>query len=164
MRYLPSLYKARGVPLKQPVCAICIDRTRGKTARVDFGYGVHVWLCAGHASVDFLTARSGRDAVLTLMRMWQAQGCYTQARKRALDAHLASLRSRPRRPPGSYAWPAVRAKAERCFAAGAAAAPVAQRIQQATYGDATAPSLRTIRRWRADRRWLARQATPPAPP
>lgn len=161
MRYLPTLYKARGVPLKQPVCAICIDRTRGKTTRVDFGYGVHVWLCTGHASVDFLTARSGRDAVLTLMRMWQAQGCYTQARKRPLDAHLASLKTRPRRRPGSYAWPAVRARAERWFAAGAGTAPVVDRIQQRAYGGATAPSLRTIRRWRSDRRWLTAAAGPP---
>src|SRR3954467_11087114 len=25
MTYLPSLYKCRGVPLKSPVCAICLD-------------------------------------------------------------------------------------------------------------------------------------------
>lgn len=161
MRYLPSLYKARGVPTKQPVCAICIDRTRGKTTRVDFGYGVHVWLCEGHASVEFLTGRSARDAVLTLMGIWQAQGCYTQARKRALDAHIASLKMKPRKRPGSYAWPAVRARAERWFAAGAATAPVATRIHQATYGDGTGPSLRTIRRWRSDRRWLTAAAGPP---
>src|SRR5689334_14561595 len=95
-----------GVPAKQRVCAICVDRTRGRTTRVDFGYGVAVWLCAGHAGVGFLTARSGRDAVLTLMRTCEAHGCYTANRKKALDAHLAALRGpRPRRRPGSYAWP-----------------------------------------------------------
>src|SRR5262245_18278086 len=26
----PTLYKARQVPTKQPVCAICVDRTRGR--------------------------------------------------------------------------------------------------------------------------------------
>ena len=30
----PTLYKARNVPTKQPVCAICVDRTRGRTQRV----------------------------------------------------------------------------------------------------------------------------------
>ncbi len=89
--YLPSLYKARKVPTKQPVCAICVDRTRGRTQRVSFGYGVEVWLCEGHASVAFLTQRSGRDLVLTLTAVWRANGCLTAARHRAMDAHLASL-------------------------------------------------------------------------
>ena len=31
---LPTLYKARDVPTKQPVCAICVDRTRGKTHKL----------------------------------------------------------------------------------------------------------------------------------
>ena len=45
-----TLYKARGVPTKQQVCAICVDRTRGKTGRLDLGRGVTVWLCADHGS------------------------------------------------------------------------------------------------------------------
>jgi hypothetical protein len=53
----PTLYKARGVPTKQPVCAICLDRTRGRTTRLDLGHGVHVWLCAPHASLEFQTHR-----------------------------------------------------------------------------------------------------------
>ena len=156
------MYKARHVPLKQPVCAICVDRTRGKTSRVEFGYGVAVWLCAGHASVEFLTARSGRDVVLTLMRIWQAHGCYTAARQKALDAHLAALRGAPpRRRAGSYAWPAVRLRAEQLFASGAPLASVTQRVVDADYGVGTPPSPRTIRRWHTDRRWLSRP--PPAP-
>src|SRR5207245_2405355 len=111
--YLPSLYKARNVPTKQPVCAICVDRTRGKTQRVGFGYGVEVWLCAGHASAAFQRQRSGRDLVLTLTELWRANGCLTVARRKAMDAHVASLKPRPQRPrPGSYAWPRVRATAE----------------------------------------------------
>jgi hypothetical protein len=31
MTRLPSLYKCRGVPVKSPICAICLDRTRGRT-------------------------------------------------------------------------------------------------------------------------------------
>ena len=102
--YLPTLYKARGLSTKQPVCAICVERTRGRTQRVALGYGVTVWLCAGHASSDFQRRRSGRDFVRTLSGIWQASGCLTAARSRALHAHLASLQARPRRPlPGSYA-------------------------------------------------------------
>src|SRR6188472_3647221 len=97
--YLPSLYKARKVPTKQPVCAICVDRTRGKTQRVWFGYGVEVWLCEGHASVSFLTQRGGRDLVLTLSGVWRASVCLTVARRGAMEADLAALRPRPRRPP-----------------------------------------------------------------
>ena len=51
--YLPTLYKARRVPTKQPVCAICVDRTRAKTQRLTLTHGVAVWLCAPHASVEF---------------------------------------------------------------------------------------------------------------
>ena len=73
--YAFSLYKARKVPTKSPVCAICVDRTRGTTHQVRFGYGVSVWLCQTHASVEFLTGRSGRDLVVTLMGIWRANGC-----------------------------------------------------------------------------------------
>jgi hypothetical protein len=158
--YLPSLYKARKVPAKQPVCAICVDRTRGRTQRVGFGYGVEVWLCEGHASVAFLTQRSGRDLVLTLTGVWRASGCLTAARHRAMDAHLAALRARPRRSrPGSYAWPKMRLRAERAFAKGAPVAIVRTHILAATYTNAEPPSRRTIQRWHHERRW----ALPPPP-
>jgi hypothetical protein len=85
---LPTLYKARNLPLKRPVCAICIDRTKGRTEEIRLGYRVTVWLCPGHASQAFQTKRSGRDFARTLMGVWQANGCMTQARHRALDAHL----------------------------------------------------------------------------
>jgi hypothetical protein len=154
---LPTLYKARRVPTKQPVCAICIDRTRGRTTRVDFSYGVSIWLCQGHASTDFLTGRSGRDAVLTLMRTWQANGCLTTARHKALNAHLAGLKPRPpRRTPGSYAWPAMRLRAEMLFAAGHTIHTVQERLARGRYGDCRQPSHSTIRRWHRERRWTAR--------
>jgi len=85
-----TLYKARGLPTKHPVCAICVDRTRGKTARLDLGRGVTVWLCADHGSERFRTSRSGRDFVLTLDRLWKANGCMTKQRSRALNDHLAA--------------------------------------------------------------------------
>lgn len=160
-----TLYKARNVPTKSPCCAICLDRTRGRTTKVAFGYGVVVWLCADHSSVDFLTRRSGRDLVVTLSGLWQASGGMTASRHRAMMAHLAGLKVRPRKPlPGSYAWPRVRVRAEQLFAAGHPTARVDSSIRRADFGVAEPPSARTVRRWRAERRWLTTGAGGPKPP
>jgi hypothetical protein len=153
--YLATLYKARKVPHKSPPCAICVDRTRGRTQEVAFGYGVKVWLCAGHGSVEFMTQRGGRDLVLTLMQLWKAHGCLTVARHKALDAHLAALAPRPARPrPGSYAWPKLRVHAERLFSTGTPLRDVQWHILTISYRNAEPPSRRTVRRWHAQRRWL----------
>jgi len=153
---LPTLYKARNLPLKRPVCAICVDRTRGRTEEIRLGYRVTVWLCPGHASQAFQTKRSGRDFVRTLMGVWQANGCMTQARHRALDAHLAQLNARPpRRRPGSYAWPELRRRLEARYAQGAPpAAP--KHTHPCETCTAHTPSRRTLQRWHAERRWLNR--------
>ncbi len=162
MPLLPTLYKARGVPTKQTVCAICADRTRGKTRRVELGYGVAVWLCEPHAG-GFLTMRRGRDLVITLSRLWQAHGCLTVPRKKALRAHLAALGSPkppPRPRPGSYTWPALRQLAEQRFAAGAPFhATRHELLALCPARPARPPSLRTLRRWYGERRWLS-----PEPP
>jgi hypothetical protein len=162
---LYTLYKARNVPTKSPCCAICLDRTRGRTQPVDFGYGVSVWLCADHASIEFLTRRSGRDLVVTLTGLWNAAGGMTAARHKAMTAHLDALTSRRRTRdlPGSYAWPRVRARAEQLFAAGRPLAPVDAAIRSADYGWAQPPSTRTVRRWRSQRRWLDRRPRAPDP-
>ena len=153
-----TLYKANGVPTKQQVCAICVDRTRGKTGRLDLGRGVTVWLCADHGSYEFRTRRSGRDFVLTLGRLWSAHGCLTKQRSRALDDHLAANRSAPpppRRRPGSYAWPALRREAEELFRQGANPAAVINQLRRRHADDyATVPSVRTMRRWYFERRWM----------
>jgi len=161
MPYLPTLYRAK-VPTKQTACAICLDRTRGKTQRVSFAYGVTVILCQGHASVEFLTQRGGRDLALTLMELWKAAGCLTTARHKALDAHLRALKPRrTRHQPGSYAWPALRLHAERLFATGTTRAAVTHRIHQTTFTNATPPSTRTIHRWHHQQRWLQPGRPPP---
>jgi hypothetical protein len=152
--YLPTLYKARKVPTKQVVCAICVERTRGRTRPVELGYG----LCTGHASREFMTQRGGRDFVLTLQRLRQAHDCLTVARSRALRRHLTAcsgVEARPR--PGSYTWPTLRRDAERAFAAGRPAEAVIAALRR-LHADGTAvpPSVRTMRRWNAERRWLAR--------
>jgi hypothetical protein len=154
--YLPTLYKARKVPTKQPVCAICIDRTRGRTQVVRLGYGVSVSLCERHASVEFQRQRNGRDFARTLLGVWEACGCLTAARHNAVRAHLASLLDRPARPrPGSYSWPELRRALEHAYAQGARPADTATHVHT-HYATCPAhpPSRRTLERWHAQRRWL----------
>jgi hypothetical protein len=160
--WMPTLYKARGVPTKGPVCAICAERTRGKTYLLDLGYGVRVYLCEGHSQAEFLERRNGRDLTLTLMRLWQAHGCMTKNRRRALDAYDERLRARRTPParsrPGSYAWPQLRHRAERAYAAGHHTTVVAEELRRLhANGPAKPPSVRTFVRWHAQRRW----STPP---
>jgi hypothetical protein len=164
MSFVPTLSKARRVPTKQAVCAICVERTRGKTELVRLGYGVTVWLCQAHASTRFQRQRSGRDFVLTPQRLWHAHGCLTAARRKALDAHLAALQGRAARPrPGSYAWPALRRQAEERFARGAHPLQIADQIRREYAAcPALPPSRRSLQRWHAERRWLA--AASPQPP
>jgi hypothetical protein len=156
----PTLYKARNVPLKRPVCAICVDRTRGRTERLQLTNRVGVWLCVDHGSAAFQTRRGGRDFVRTLMGVWKANDCLTAARNRALTAHLDHLKGQraSRRRPGTYSWPDLRHRLERRYAAGATPAQLTTAVH-ARYAEcpATPPSRRTIQRWHAQRRWV----TPP---
>ena len=66
MTRLPTLYKCRGVPVKSPICAICLDRTRGRTQVRELTHGVKLSLCDGHHSVAFLRSNAGRDFAATL--------------------------------------------------------------------------------------------------
>lgn len=156
----PTLYKARNVPRKQPVCAICVDRTRGRTERVQLTHRVGVWLCADHASPAFQTRRGGRDFVRTLAGVWKANDCLTAARDRALAAHHLTRLTEPPPPrprPGSYSWPDLRRLVERRYAAGATPAQLTPAVHvRYAPGPARPPSRRTIQRWHAQRRWLTR--------
>ena len=145
-----------------PVCAICLDRTRGVCRRIDLTHGVSVWLCAGHASPDYQRRHGGRDFAITLERVWQANGCLTASRRRALASHLRLLTHRPPRPkPGSHSWPELRRVVEGWFADGARLDEVNRRVAHRFRGaQARPPSIRTLARWRAERRWLS-DATPP---
>jgi hypothetical protein len=159
MTRLPSVYKARGIPVKSPLCAICVDRTRGKTRERQLTHGVKVFLCEGHDSVEFLRANAGRDFVVTLAAIWRAQGCMTRSRWRALDVHQRACRAlgRPteRPQPGSYAWPSLRREAEDAFAAGEHVLSVITRLRSRHALDqARIPSVRTMRRWFTQCRWL----------
>jgi hypothetical protein len=165
MTRLPSLYKCRGVPLKSPICAICLDRTRGRTQIRELTHGVTVSLCAGHHSVEFMRRNAGRDFAVTLLRIWRAQGCLTRARSRSLDAHLRAVSAAGaiarRLRPGSYAWPRLRREAEQCFARGDRVIATITRLRERhSGGHANVPSLRTMRRWFAQGRWLQPAPSP----
>ena len=155
--YLPTLYKARKGPTKQPPCCICVDRTRGRTQQLRLGYGVDIWLCAEHASAEFQRQRNGRDFELTLMRLWRAHGCWTLARQKALKAFTKAREAakQPRSKPGSYAWPDLRRRVETAYGQGAAPDWIHRQVRR-RYRDCPArpPSRRTLRRWHAERRWI----------
>jgi hypothetical protein len=165
MTRLPSLYKCRGVPVKSPVCAICLDRTRGRRLVRELTHGVKLSLCEGHHSVEFMRSNAGRDFAVTLSRVWSAQGCLTRARSLALGAHLRAIRATGtairRVRPGSYAWPRLRREAEGCFARGdGVLATIARLREQHARDHARVPSIRTMRRWFAQCRWLRAPVQP----
>lgn len=161
-----SLYK--GEPLgKLPPCAICVGAGRGARAELHLPGGVSVWLCADHRSEEFLCRRAGRDLVVSLMGVWRGAGCFTARRSRALDLHRARLRTgrTARDLPGSYAWPDLRREAEALFAAGHRPAAVITRLRERERrGPARPPSVRTMRRWFRDGRWLTGPPDPPSQP
>jgi hypothetical protein len=159
MTRLVSLYKARGVPVKSPLCAICIDRTRGKTLQRQLTHGVTIWLCEGHHSIEFMRHNAGRDFAVTLHRIWQSQGCLTRSRSKALTSHLTAIKTigrvLTRARPGSYAWPKLRREAEDAFARGELVLTTITRLRERHAHDhATVPSTRTMRRWFAQGRWM----------
>lgn len=160
-----SLYKARGMG-KLPPCAICMGPGAGGRAELHLPFGLKVWLCAEHRRPEFLTSRAGRDLVVSLMGVWRAAGCMTSTRGRALDSHLARLRSAPARAPrpGSYSWPVLRQEAEARFAGGEPPARVIADLRARHARDtANAPSRRTMQRWFAEGRWLSGGPTPGRP-
>jgi hypothetical protein len=157
-----TLYKA-GYGRKSPVCAVCLDRTRGLTSKVNVGYGQHVWLCAGHSSREFRFERGGRDFALTLMKIWTASGGLTRLRSLAIDAHLERVRRAVQPPdprkPGSYSWPELRAEIDERLARGEAFDEIVADVRR-RYASSAArlPADRTFRRWRSDPRPVRRPA------
>jgi hypothetical protein len=77
----------------------------------------------------------------------------------AIDHHINVVRALGRavvrRRPGSYAWPRLRRDAEACFARGERALTTITRLRERHARDhATVPSVRTMRRWFAEGRWM----------
>ena len=145
---------------KLPACAICGGPGRGKRERLHLSCGVGVWLCEAHRDPEFLTRRSGRDLAASLLHVWRAADCLTSKRSAAISSHLrrVALAAGRKRLPGSYAWPRLRAEAERRFARGEPPRAVIADLRRRHAGDeATVPSLRTMQRWFAEGRWLRRR-------
>jgi len=138
------------------LCAICADRTRGRTVALPLTHGVTVQLCERHASPEYQMRRDGLELTETLERLWHAHGCLTAARRRALTTHIALVTREPaaRARPGSYAWPELRQRAEAEFARGGPALPTIHRLRrEVAGGPVIPPSVRTMQRWHRQRRW-----------
>lgn len=167
---LPSHYKAEGQG-KGEACLICQTQTRGGAKAVYLGFGEYVFLCPGHASEEFRRKRNGRDFALSIWKASRSAGRMTKARRKALDRIFGELNGpKPDAPterqrPGSYAWPGARKAVEDACAKGAQAIGsirdvALKQIGKMALRTVSAPSDRTLRRWRADRRW----AEPPGAP
>ena len=144
-----------------PPCAICGYCGQGDQVLHHLTHGLAVWLCDAHRSDGFLCRRSGREFVERLAAVWVASGVLTVRKREALAAHLRRIEAAgmQRNRPGSYSWPVLRREAERRFAAGEAPAEVISELRL-TYrdGPAMVPSVRTMRRWFTQARWLASPA------
>jgi hypothetical protein len=158
----------------RPPCAICGHGGSGHREQRHLTHGISVWLCDAHRSDAFMKRRSGREFAERLSAVWAASGVLTVRRQDALEGHVrrVQMATAERHQPGSYSWPMLRREAERRFAAGEPPAQVIAELRQ-TYrdGPAMVPSLRTMRRWFTQARWLAsasnnrrRQSRPPATP
>ena len=157
-----SYYKAAWIG-KQPMCAICGGAGDGPRAEHHLTHGVSVWLCGAHRSDEFQRRRAGRDFVASLQAVWRAAGIRSKRHEAALSAHLDRVRRQPQRAqPGSYSWPSLRREAERRFSAGEQPRRVIEDLRRQHSGlPATVPSVRTMRRWFSQARWLAPPVSPP---
>ncbi len=141
------------------VCALCAGPGSGPVAEHHLTHGVSVFLCEAHRHDGYQRRRGGRDFADELAGMWGASGNLTPRHRRALSAHLrravrTNVAVGPL--PGSYSWPVLRAEAERRFAAGEPPRRVIYELRtRHTGGDAIVPSVRTMRRWFCEARWLA---------
>lgn len=142
----------------EPVCALCARATGEDVATHHLTHGITVLLCETHRSDTYLRANGGLRLVSELTGLWAASGALTRRRRAALHCHLQRiqcLEETTRERPGSYSWPRLRAEAERRFSAGEAPDRVIDELRaQAAGGDAIVPSVRTMRRWFGDGRWL----------
>ena len=147
-----------------PQCAICGPSGRGPCTQQHLTHGVSVWLCAVHGRNTFLQRRGGKDFAERLSAVWVASGASSARRIAALQAHVRRIRNAGVRPlqPGSYSWPKLRQEAERRFATGECPRSVIIAELRQTYrdGPAMVPSVRTMRRWFTEARWLGTTQPP----
>ncbi len=140
------------------LCAVCCA-PRSTTPHL-MTHGVVVHLCRAHGELSYLRRDGGRTFVQRLMELWSAHNALTCKRRSALRAHLTRVRATGTNDlPGSYGWKAQRAHAEARFAKGDRPSDVIDDVRDPARFPGCPPSIRTVRRWLADGRWL----TPPVP-
>lgn len=146
------------------LCAVCcLPRA---TRSYHLTHGIVIELCRIHRADEFLRRREGRAFTDRLRSVWAANGVLTTRRAAALRTHRLRIRPAPadRRRPGSYAWPELRRHAEARFAAGEAPGTLIAELRRRHAHDAAqAPTVRTMRRWFAEARWLHAPKVPAAP-
>lgn len=146
-----------GVTPIRLLCAIC-SAPRATTPHL-MTHGVVVHLCSVHGDLNYLRRDGGQTFTRRLMELWVAHGSLTFKRRAALRAHLTRVRATATNElPGSYAWKAQRAHAEARFASGTDPDTVIQEVRDGHRFGGHPPSIRTVRRWLAQGRWL----TPPS--
>ena len=146
-----------------PPCVICGQYKRDTRTQRHLTHGISVWLCTTHAHESFLRQRGGAEFAERLAAVWAATGLTNGRWNDALHAHVRSIRNAgaERDRPGSYSWPKLRKEAERRFATGEDPRAIITDLRQHNAdGPAMAPSVRTMRRWYTQARWLD---TPPQP-
>ena len=167
-RWLPTYYKARWIP-DEP-CAFCATSTRRAARLVYLGDGVSIYLCPEHASEPFRLQRNGRDFLLCLDKTWRAAGCSNRRRDRVLErveqerketlARRARGEDDIRHLPGSYRCPEIRRAVEQAIDSGVVSIRKLDELVRTLLkaelrrGRVKAPSLRTLRRWRQQKRWM----------
>ena len=144
-----------------PPCAICARAGSALRTVRHLTHGVSVWLCETHGNDRYVRAQGGAVFAQRLARMWLASGNLTARRDAALRAHVRQVTEAgvDSDLPGSYSWPKLRQEAEERFARGDDPTTVITELRE-RHRDcpAMAPSVRTMRRWYSQARWM-----PPAP-
>ena len=161
----PRIYKARDHkgPKKAPKCVACFPRSSAGQ-RVPLPYGVTLTLCREHRDPRFIASQSGRRFLAGVGEVCAGLGITARRYGEALRAFVdqcTNPRPAPRHRPGSYAWPDQRQAAELVWARGGtfeAGLAAALGLPPPPGFAFRLPSVRTVRRWWQERRWL----TPPA--
>ena len=173
--WLPTYYKAR-IPSTGP-CAFCATSTRKVVKDIYLGYGVKIRLCPEHSSEAFRMQRSGRDFLCCLSETWKANGCMTARRDKVIwhveEQRKQTVKRRAAKEddighlPGSYRCPEIRRAVEEAVERGITEIRKLDELVRTLLkaelrrGRVKPPSLRTLRRWRQQRRWVRPGWQPP---
>ncbi len=168
MTPLPTYYKNRKASTCP--CLVCQTATIGNASDFYLGHGVTIRLCERHASRQFIEADNGRHFELAIHLGLRSAGRLTKRHVTALTSFVSRFSNRHESDrlrtgatlPGSYAWAEIRARLEARLENGALS--IQQMVELVTAwlrvelrrGVVTMPSLRTLRRWRFERRWASR--------